>query len=100
MEEVPRRSFAEEFAKAASQIADFSRADLEALLRRVALRIRNSKRLSLEPHVDDIPASIDAGLEIPRAELLSRLLTEWLEDSGYLAQTSRQNRRDDHASPS
>ena len=85
-----RRSFAEEFENAASQIADFSRADLKALLRRASLRFRNSYGLPLEPHVDDILASIAAGLEMPKAELNSRLLTEWLEDSGYLPQTSRQ----------
>lgn len=95
-----RRSFAEELENAASQIAEFSRADLKALLRRAALRIRNSNGLPLEPHVDDILASIAAGLEMSKAELISRLLTEWLEDNGYLPQTSRQNRSNHRASPS
>jgi hypothetical protein len=95
-----RRSFAEELENAASRIADYSRADIEALLRRAALRFRNANGLPLESHADDILASIAAGLEMPKAELISRLLTEWLEDSGYLPQTSRSKQSDDHVAPS
>jgi len=95
-----RRSFAEELENAASRIDEYSRADLNALLRRAALRFRNSNGLPLESHADDILASIAAGLEMPKAELISRLLIEWLEDSGYLPQTSRATPSDDHAPPS
>lgn len=79
-----RRTFARELENAASRIADISQSDLEALLRRAALRFRNSTGLPLEPHTDDILAAIAAGLEMSKADLISRLLTKWLEDNGYL----------------
>lgn len=34
---------------------------------------------------------------MPKAELISRLLTEWLEDRGYLPQKSRATQSDVHA---
>jgi hypothetical protein len=89
-----QRSFAEELENAASHIADVSPADLNALLRRAALRFRNSTGLPLEPDVDNVLASIASSLEMPKAELVSRLITEWLEDNGYLPRTSRLDKSD------
>jgi hypothetical protein len=94
-----RRSFAEELENAASHIADVSPADLKALIRRAALRLRNSTGLPLDPDADNVLASIASGLEMPKAELISRLITEWLEDNGYLSRTSRLDKSDDRASP-
>jgi len=74
-----RVSIAEELESAAERIADMSRADLQIILRRAALMLRNIAGVSLEPAVEDALSSIAAEMKIGRSDLIRIVLREWLE---------------------
>jgi hypothetical protein len=66
-----RRAFASELEKAADQIADVSRADLQILPRRAALRLRNIEGLALDSDVDDAIGLLAAEMKLSRTEVPS-----------------------------
>lgn len=70
--------------QAADNIANASRADLQILLRRAALRIRNANGLALDPEVDDAVKTISGELGHERNEMLRIIVREWLEQNAYL----------------
>lgn len=59
-----RLSIVEELENAADSIADMSRADLQIMLRRAALMLRNVAGLPLEPATEDALNSIAAEMKI------------------------------------
>ncbi|MBZ9982544.1 MULTISPECIES: hypothetical protein [unclassified Mesorhizobium] len=79
-----RASFAEELESAADRIADMSRADLQIILRRTALMLRNVAGVPLEPATDDALNSTAAEMKIGRSDLIQIILREWLETNAYL----------------
>ena len=79
-----RRSIAEELENAADRIADMSRADLQIILRRAALMLRNVAGVPLDPMVPDALDSIAAEMNIGRSDLIQIVLREWLETNAYL----------------
>ncbi|TIN38848.1 MAG: hypothetical protein E5Y10_25035 [Mesorhizobium sp.] len=79
-----RQSFAEELESAADRIADMSRADLQIILRRAALMLRNVSGVPLEPATEDALTSIAAEMKIGRSDLIQIVLREWLETNAYL----------------
>jgi hypothetical protein len=79
-----RRAFADELEKAADQIADVSRADLQILLRRAALRLRNVEGLVLESDVDQAVDFLAAELKLPQADVLQKIIRDWLISDGRL----------------
>lgn len=79
-----RLSVAEELESAADRIADVSRADLQVILRRAALMLRNIAGVPLEPATEDALNSIAAEMEIARSDLIGIVLREWLETNAYL----------------
>ena len=81
---MPRRTFATELEKAADQIADISRADLQILLRRAALRLRNIEGLTLDADADEAVDFLAAQLKLPRSEVLRNIVREWLISDGRL----------------
>jgi hypothetical protein len=96
--------FARQLDKAADNIGDIPQHELHALLRRAAIRLRNTDRpavtlddeyrslidamnanfgdLGLE--LDDALSSVAAEVKEPKAELIRRILREWLEANAYL----------------
>ncbi|TIL56719.1 MAG: hypothetical protein E5Y79_28350 [Mesorhizobium sp.] len=78
-----RRSVAEELESAANRIADISRADLQIILRRAALMLRNVTGV-LEPETKDALYSIAPEMKISRSDLIQIVLREWLETNAYL----------------
>jgi hypothetical protein len=78
------RAFADELEEAADQIADISRADLQILLRRAALLLRNTEGLVLEADVAEAFDLLSAELKRPRAEVLQTILIDWLISGGRL----------------
>ncbi|MER8605870.1 hypothetical protein NKH48_19350 [Mesorhizobium sp. M1233] len=78
-----RQSIAEESESAAGRIADISRADLQIILRRAALMLRNVKGVPLEPIVEDALDSIASEMKIGRSDLI-QIIREWLETNAYL----------------
>jgi hypothetical protein len=79
-----RRSFAKELESAADRIADMSRADLQIILRRAALMLRNSAAVPLEPAIEEALVSLAAEMKIGRSDLIQIVLREWLETNAYL----------------
>ncbi|TIX86287.1 MAG: hypothetical protein E5V21_01425 [Mesorhizobium sp.] len=79
-----RRLIAEELEGAADRIADMSRADLQIILRRAALMLRNVSGVPLEPATEDALSSIAAEMKISRSDLIQIVLREWLETNAYL----------------
>lgn len=79
-----RQSIAEELESAAGRIADISRADLQIILRRAALMLRNVKGVPLEPIVEDALDSIASEMKIGRSDLIHIIVREWLETNAYL----------------
>ncbi|WP_167458626.1 hypothetical protein [Mesorhizobium kowhaii] len=79
-----RLSIAEELESAADRIADMSRADLQIILRRAALMLRNVAGVPLEPPTEDALNSIAAEMKVSRPDLIARILREWLETNAYL----------------
>lgn len=74
-----RLSVAEELESVAERIADVSRPDLQIILRRAALMLRNVAGVSLEPATDDALKSIAAEMKIGQSDLIQIVLREWLE---------------------
>ncbi|TIR27202.1 MAG: ribbon-helix-helix protein, CopG family [Mesorhizobium sp.] len=79
-----RLSISEELENAAGRVADISRADLQIILRRAALMLRNVSGVPLEPATEDALNSIAAEMKISRSELIQIVLREWLETNAYL----------------
>ena len=78
------RAFADELEKAAYHIADISRADLQILLRRAALRLRNTDGLALEADIAEAVELLAAELKLPRSEVVQAILPDWLISGGRL----------------
>ncbi|RWP10638.1 hypothetical protein [Mesorhizobium sp.] len=79
-----RMSFAEEIDSAADRIADMSRPDLQIILRRAALMLRNVAGVFLEPATEDALNAIAAEMRVSRSDLIQIVLREWLETNTYL----------------
>ncbi|GLR46061.1 hypothetical protein GCM10007880_65790 [Mesorhizobium amorphae] len=79
-----RISIAEELESAANRIADMSRGDLQIILRRAALMLRNVAGVPLEPATEDALNSIAAEMKVTRSDLIGIIVREWLETNAYL----------------
>jgi hypothetical protein len=79
-----RQSIAVELESAADRIGDVSRADLQIILRRAALMLRNTTGVPLEPATEDALNSIAAEMKVGRSYLIQVILREWLETNAYL----------------
>ncbi|RJT32640.1 hypothetical protein D3227_26885 [Mesorhizobium waimense] len=79
-----RQSIAVELESAADRIGDMSRADLQIILRRAALMLRNVTGVPLEPATEDALNSIAAEMKVGRSYLIQVILREWLETNAYL----------------
>ncbi|WP_414125443.1 CopG family transcriptional regulator [Rhizobium sp. BR 317] len=69
---------------AADRIGDASRADLQIMLRRAALVIRNATPIPLDAETDDTLLSIVGELGMTRNEMVRHIIKEWLETNAYL----------------
>lgn len=79
-----RREFADELEDASNRIADISRVDLQIMLRRAALRLRNTEGIVLDQDVDEAVYALAADLKMTRQDLLRVMVREWLERGAYL----------------
>ncbi|MER8451215.1 hypothetical protein NKG60_14555 [Mesorhizobium sp. M1428] len=79
-----RISFAEELESTADRIADMSRPDLQIILRRAALMLRNVAGVSLEPATEDALNAIAAEMKVGQSDVIQIVLREWLETNAYL----------------
>ncbi|WP_274627575.1 hypothetical protein [Arvimicrobium flavum] len=77
-------SYAKELEDAAERIADISSADLQIILRRAALRIRNSAMIPLDPEWNDALDAVAGEIGVPRNEVIRSIVKDWLAGNGYL----------------
>ncbi|MBM7050168.1 MULTISPECIES: ribbon-helix-helix domain-containing protein [Rhizobium] len=69
---------------AANCIGDMSRADLQILLRRAALVLRNAGSIELNDQVEEAIDSIADELGKTRNDMIRYIIQEWLEKNAYL----------------
>ncbi|RUW52988.1 hypothetical protein EOA32_10925 [Mesorhizobium sp. M1A.F.Ca.ET.072.01.1.1] len=79
-----RHRLVHELESAADHIADASRADLQVLLRRAALLLRNVGGLSLDPKTDEVLNSLAAEMGKAKPDLVETIVGEWLVSNAYL----------------
>ncbi|MET3593271.1 hypothetical protein ABID26_002668 [Mesorhizobium shonense] len=79
-----RHQFVQELESTANHIADAPRADLQVLLRRAALFLRNVGGLSLEPRTEEILAGLAAEMGKGKLDLVETILDDWLVANAYL----------------
>jgi hypothetical protein len=99
-----RDDLIQQLEDAAERSGDFPRHDLQVLLRRAALCLRNSGRPpvtlddeyralidalnanfgDLMPELEDALSSVAAEMHQPKADLIQCILREWLEANAYL----------------
>ncbi|MCJ9691582.1 CopG family transcriptional regulator [Rhizobium sp. PRIMUS64] len=69
---------------AADRIADISRADLQIMLRRAALRLRNAGAVSMEDDVEDALRDLAGEFGMTRNDTIRFIVREWMEKNTYL----------------
>ena len=79
-----RRSFAHRLEQAADRIGDADRAQLQILLRRAALLLRNVEGVSLDPAWEGALRSVSAEMNLTRSELIRTIVKDWLVANTYL----------------
>ncbi|WP_027164118.1 hypothetical protein [Mesorhizobium sp. WSM1293] len=79
-----RLIFAGELESAADQIADISRADLQIVLRRAALMLRNVAGVNLGARTDELLFGIAAEMEVSKSDLIKTIVSDWLIANAYL----------------
>ncbi|WFU04573.1 CopG family transcriptional regulator (plasmid) [Rhizobium sp. CB3171] len=78
------RDHASVLEDAANRIGDISRADLQILLRRSAIMLRNTGSITLDPAIDDADNSIADELGKTRNDMIRYIIQEWLDTNAYL----------------
>lgn len=79
-----RRTFATELENAADTVADLSHSELRALLRRAALRVRNTESLALDVEAEQAIDFLAGELRTARAEAIRTIVLDWLINAGRL----------------
>jgi len=69
---------------AADRIADISRADLQIMLRRAALRLRNAGAISMDDDVEEALRDLAGELGMTRNDTIRFIVREWMEKNTYL----------------
>jgi hypothetical protein len=78
------RDFSALLEETAARIADVSRPDLQILLRRAAVMVRNSGSIALNEDVEEALRSVAGELNMTRNQMIRYLVQECLETNGYL----------------
>ncbi|MDI5927594.1 CopG family transcriptional regulator [Rhizobium leguminosarum] len=68
---------------AADRIADISRPDLQIMLRRAALRLRNAAAVSMDDDVEEILRDLAGELGMTRNDTIRYIVREWMEKNTY-----------------
>ncbi|MGO8271102.1 CopG family transcriptional regulator [Rhizobium ruizarguesonis] len=69
---------------AADRIADISRADLQIMLRRAALRLRNAGAISVDDDVEEALRDLAGEFGMTRSDTVRFIVREWMEKNTYL----------------
>ncbi|WP_037074454.1 MULTISPECIES: ribbon-helix-helix protein, CopG family [Rhizobium] len=79
---------------AADRIADIPRPELQILLRRAALRLRNATTVSMEDDVDEVLGDLASELGLTREDVMRHIIREWMEKNSFLSDTRIASRTD------
>lgn len=79
------RTFANELEAAADGIADIDCGEVQVLLRRAALRLRNTASLTLDADVDEAVDLLAAELKQQQPDVLRTIVRDWLIIAGRLS---------------
>lgn len=79
-----RSTFAGELQSASDRIAEVSRADLQVMLRRAALMIRNTDGIDLDPRVEEALLGMAAEMRVSKSDLIKTVIADWLVANSYL----------------
>ncbi|MBY3369390.1 CopG family transcriptional regulator [Rhizobium laguerreae] len=69
---------------AADRIADISRADLQIMLRRAALRLRNAGDISMDDDMEEALRDLSGEFGMTRNDTIRFIVREWMEKNTYL----------------
>ncbi|MBY3382223.1 CopG family transcriptional regulator [Rhizobium laguerreae] len=69
---------------AADRIADMSRADLQIMLRRAALLLRNSGSIAFEDDMEEALRDLSGEIGKTRNDMIRFIVREWMEKNTYL----------------
>ncbi|PDT21248.1 CopG family transcriptional regulator [Rhizobium hidalgonense] len=69
---------------AADRIADISRADLQIMLRRAALRLRNAAGVWMDDDVKEVLRGLAGEFGMTRNDTIRFIVREWMEKNTYL----------------
>lgn len=69
---------------AADRIADVSRADLQIMLRRAALMLRNSGSIAFEDDMEEALRDLSGEFGKTRNDTIRFIVREWMEKNTYL----------------
>lgn len=81
---MPKPDLADVLEDAADRIADISRADLQIMLRRAALRLRNAGAVSMEDDVEEALRDLAGEFGMTRNDTIRFIVREWMEKNTYL----------------
>ncbi|OWO94526.1 CopG family transcriptional regulator [Rhizobium esperanzae] len=69
---------------AADRIADISRADLQIMLRRAALLLRNSGSIAFDDDMEEVIRDLAGEFGKTRNDTVRHIVREWMEKNTYL----------------
>ena len=69
---------------AADRIADISRADLQVLLRRAALLLRNAGSIAFDDEIEEVLRDLSSEFGKTRNDTVRLIVREWMEKNIYL----------------
>ncbi|MBB3644463.1 hypothetical protein FHX14_000622 [Rhizobium sp. BK619] len=69
---------------AADRIADISRPDLQIMLRRAALRLRNASAVSMDDDVEEVLRDLAGEFGLTRNDTIRFIVREWMAKNTYL----------------
>ncbi|MGO6904834.1 CopG family transcriptional regulator [Rhizobium ruizarguesonis] len=69
---------------AAGRISDISRADLQIMLRRAALRLRNCGSIALDDDMEEAIRDVCSELVLTREDAIRYIVREWMEKNTCL----------------
>jgi hypothetical protein len=78
------RSFARELQAAANHISEIPGHELQAILRRAAIRLDNCGGLALADDVNEAVLRVAAELGQHRDDVIRIVIRQWLQQNGYL----------------
>ncbi|RUV32946.1 hypothetical protein EOB49_32560 [Mesorhizobium sp. M7A.F.Ca.MR.148.00.0.0] len=79
-----RSTFADELQQASDRIADIPRADLQIMLRRAALIIRNTDGINLDPGIGETLSGVAVEMGLAKSDLIKTIIGDWLIANAYL----------------